>query len=49
MGHVQGIFDIYRETNVWPFNTRALTIIVGATMLQFALTFYEIYSLFKGD
>jgi hypothetical protein len=49
MGHVQGIFDIYKETNVWPFNTRALTIIVGATLLQFALTFHEIYSLFKGD
>jgi hypothetical protein len=45
LGKVQGLFDIYRTVNVWPFNPRALTLIVCLNAIQVALTVKELYSL----
>jgi hypothetical protein len=45
LGKLQGLFDIYRTVNVWPFNPRALTLIVCLNVLQVALTVKELYSL----
>lgn len=45
LGKVQGLFEIYRTVNVWPFNPKALTLIVCLNLVQVALTAKEIVSL----
>jgi hypothetical protein len=42
---VKGLFEIYRVTNVWPFNPKAFTVIVVANVIQIVLTAKQVISL----
>jgi hypothetical protein len=42
---VKDLFEIYKTTNVWPFNPKALTFILIANAIQIALTVKELMSL----
>jgi hypothetical protein len=39
------LFEIYKTANVWPFNTRALTLIVLINVVQIVLTAKQLLSL----
>jgi len=42
---VKELFEIYKTANVWPFNPKALTLILIANAIQIALTVKELLSL----
>ena len=42
---VKDLFEIYKTTNVWPFNPKALTFILVANAIQLALTIKELMGL----
>jgi hypothetical protein len=45
IGEARNLFEIYKTTNVWPFNPKALTFIVAATAVQVLLTTHQVLSL----
>ena len=48
LSEVKDLFEIYKTTNMWPFNPKALTFIVVANAIQIALTIKELMSLIPG-
>lgn len=45
---VRKLFEIYKTANVWPFNSRALTVIVVINAVQIALTAKQLMPLMPG-